>query len=74
MRLHRPLLPETVLPAGLSVVARDDPWITVDLAPHTDPAEMWRTLMFAGWPILEIHRDAGGLEALYLALTEGAAP
>lgn len=73
MRLHRPLAPETLLPAGLSIVARDDPWITVDLAPRTDPAEMWRTLLFAGWPILEIHRDAGGLEALYLALTEGAA-
>ncbi len=27
--------------------------------------------MFAGWPILEVHRDAGGLEALYLGLTEG---
>jgi len=72
MRLRRPLLREIVLPAGLSIVARDDSWITVDLAPRTDPAEMWRTLMFAGWPILEIHRDAGGLEARYLALTESA--
>jgi ABC-type multidrug transport system ATPase subunit len=74
MHLDRPLGPDAVLPDGLSIVAWDDPWITVDLAPGTDPAGMWRALLFAGWPIREIHRDAGGLEALYLALTEGKAP
>ena len=70
LRLRAPLGQEAVLPVGLRIIARDDALLTVDLAPGTDSVEMWRTLMFAGWPILEVHRYAGGLEALYLALTE----
>jgi ABC-2 type transport system ATP-binding protein len=34
------------------------------------PDAAWRELLFRGWPIAEIRREAGGLEDLYLSLTE----
>lgn len=53
-----------------SVVAREGEWWLVDIAAGAKPESVWLELMFRGWPIVEIAREGGGLEALYLALTE----
>ena len=55
---------------NVSVVAHDGEWWIVDLNPATMPDAAWRELLFRGWPIAEIRREAGGLEDLYLSLTE----
>ncbi|MCW5698633.1 MAG: ABC transporter ATP-binding protein [Rhodospirillales bacterium] len=54
----------------VSVVAHEGDWWIVDLDPAATPEAAWRELMFRGWPIAEIARESGGLEDLYLALTE----
>jgi ABC-2 type transport system ATP-binding protein len=54
----------------LSVVCRDGDWWTVDLDAATAAEAAWRELLFRGWPVTEIHRASGGLEELYLRLTE----
>lgn len=53
-----------------TIVAHEGEWWIVDLAPEIAPDEAWRELLFRGWPIAEIRRESGGLEELYLALTE----
>ena len=53
-----------------SIVAREGEWLIVDVDAGRRLDETWRELLFGGWPITEIHREGGGLEALYLALTE----
>jgi ABC-2 type transport system ATP-binding protein len=53
-----------------TVVAREGDWWLVDIAAGAKPESVWLELMFRGWPIAEIAREGGGLEALYLALTE----
>jgi ABC-2 type transport system ATP-binding protein len=57
----------------LSVVAQEGDWWLVDLDPAATPDSAWRELLARGWPIAEIRRDGGGLEDLYLALTERSA-
>ena len=52
------------------VVSHEDDWWLISLDPATPPAAAWRELVLQGWPIAEIRRDGGGLEDLYLALTE----
>jgi ABC-2 type transport system ATP-binding protein len=52
------------------VVAREGEWLIVDLDPSMSPNVVWRELLFSGWPITEIRRAGGGLEDLYLTLTE----
>lgn len=54
----------------LSVVAHEGEWWVVDLDPVVPPDTAWRELFFRGWPIAEIQREGGGLEDLYLTLTE----
>ena len=54
----------------LSVVAHEGEWWIVDLDPAVTPDAAWRDLLFRGWPITEIRREGGGLEDLYLTLTE----
>jgi ABC-2 type transport system ATP-binding protein len=44
--------------------------LIVDLDPSTQPDLAWRELLFRGWPIAEIRREGGGLEDLYLTLTD----
>ncbi len=56
--------------APVSVVAHEGEWCIVDLDPDVTPDTAWRELLFRGWPIAEIRRESGGLEDLYLALTE----
>ena len=54
----------------ITIVARDgDTWV-VDIDRAQSPEAVWRDLIASGWPIVEIHREGGGLEELYLALTE----
>jgi ABC-2 type transport system ATP-binding protein len=62
------------LPAGVSLLNRQDDCCTVALAPEDPPEMVWRELMFLGWPIREIRRldDSStkpSLERLYLELT-----
>ena len=54
----------------VSVVAHEGAWWVVDLDPAIAPEAAWRELLFRGWPIAEIRREGGGLEDLYLGLTE----
>lgn len=54
----------------VSIVAHEGEWWIVDLSPAVMPDATWRELFFRGWPIAEIRRDGGGLEDLYLTLTE----
>ena len=62
--------PHTILfPPGINVVTRIEDWWHIELAPDLVPAEAWLRLMEAGFRILEIHREGGGLEELYLAAT-----
>ena len=52
------------------LVAREGEWRIVDLDPAIAPPRAWRELVLRGWPIAEIRREGGGLEDLYLSLTE----
>jgi ABC-type multidrug transport system ATPase subunit len=52
------------------LVAREGDWRIIDLDPAIAPQTAWRELLLRGWPIAEIRRDAGGLEDVYLSLTE----
>lgn len=54
----------------VSVVAHEGEWWIVDLDPAVTPDAAWRELFFRGWPISEVRREGGGLEDLYLTLTE----
>jgi ABC-2 type transport system ATP-binding protein len=52
------------------LVAREGDWRIIDLDPAIPPQSAWRELLQGGWPIAEIRRDGGGLDDLYLSLTE----
>lgn len=54
----------------VSVVAHKGEWWVVDLDPALAPETAWRELLFCGWPIAEIRREGGGIEDLYLSLTQ----
>jgi ABC-type multidrug transport system ATPase subunit len=56
--------------AHLSIVARQGDWWVVDLDPAVTPDRAWRELLFRGWPVSEIRCESGGLENLYLSVTE----
>jgi ABC-2 type transport system ATP-binding protein len=58
------------LPADVRLLARAGDWWHVEVASHIDPARTWRKLLDAGVRIDEIHREGGGLEDLYMAVTE----
>jgi ABC-2 type transport system ATP-binding protein len=58
------------LPADITLLAREGNWWHVAIAPHIEPASAWRRLLDTGIRIDEIHRQGGGLEAIYLAVTE----
>jgi ABC-2 type transport system ATP-binding protein len=60
-------------PSAFKVIAHQGEWWSVNLDPAISPEAAWREALFSGWPIIEIEREGGGLEDLYLALTEGNA-
>lgn len=66
-------VPKAEAPSGITVVAFDGPWCTIDLSSEIDAQTAWRELLFRGWPITEIRHEGGGIEDLYLSLTEGKA-
>ncbi len=55
---------------NVTILARDGDWWTIDIDPAWNPEAVWHDLFCGGWPIAEIRRESGGLEDLYLALTE----
>jgi ABC-2 type transport system ATP-binding protein len=58
------------LPAEITLLARTGEWWHVELPARVEPARVWRKLLDAGVRVDEIHRAGGGLEELYLAVTE----
>jgi ABC-2 type transport system ATP-binding protein len=68
LRVEPGAVPEH-LPSEVSVLAREGDWWHVEIASQVEPASMWRKLLDAGIRIDEIHREGGGLEALYLEVT-----
>jgi len=58
------------VPSMVTVIEHSGDWCTVDLSPEIDPQTAWRELLFTGWPITEIRHESGGIEDLYLSLTE----
>jgi ABC-2 type transport system ATP-binding protein len=62
--------PDAKLPLHTHLVAREGEWCVIDLDPSVTADAAWRELLFMGWPVTEIRREGGGLEALYLNVTE----
>lgn len=58
------------LPADISLLARTGDWWHVEISSAVEPADAWRKILDAGIRINEIHREGGGLEELYMAVTE----
>ena len=58
------------LPATITLLAHEGDWWHVEIASDIEPASAWRQMLDSGIRIDEIHREGGGLEALYLAVTE----
>ncbi|MHB8167375.1 MAG: ABC transporter ATP-binding protein [Sulfuricella sp.] len=58
------------LPAGITLLARAGDWWHVEIVSAIKPAGAWRKLLDAGIRIDEIHREGGGLEEFYMAVTE----
>jgi ABC-2 type transport system ATP-binding protein len=54
----------------IAVGARDGEFCPVELKPGMAPEQAWRELLQRNWPITEIRQEGGGLEDVYLALTE----
>lgn len=71
IRLSGELPEATGTPRHVTVLAREHGSCLVEIEPGLSPPEAWRELLFAGWPVAEIIREGGGLEALYLDLTSG---
>jgi len=66
-------IPDRKPPEGVRVLAREGEWAMVEVAASTPVPEAWRALLYQGWPVTEIRNEGGGLEELYLGLTEGRA-
>lgn len=63
--------PIDALPPQIRLAAQEGDWCIVDLDPALPPAAAWQALLARNWPVTEIQYAGGGLEALYLGLTEG---
>jgi ABC-2 type transport system ATP-binding protein len=70
LRLSKPAPGEFGTMTGLRIVAQEGESVVIDMDPTLQPEEAWRQLLFQGWPIQEIAQEGGGLEELYLTLTE----
>lgn len=58
------------LPDPVVLLAREGDWLHVRLPAKADPGPLWAEMLAAGWDILEIHNESGGLEDFYLDLTQ----
>ncbi|TAJ28567.1 ABC transporter ATP-binding protein [Bosea sp. (in: a-proteobacteria)] len=54
----------------VTVLAQEGEWTVVAVDPSVPPAAAWSEILAAGWRVTEISRDGGGLEDLYLDLTD----
>jgi ABC-2 type transport system ATP-binding protein len=70
LRLAAPPPADAPPPAGVSVTAHEGEWWMVEVDSAVTPQQAWRELLFLGWPVVEAARTGGGLEDLYLSLTE----
>ena len=66
-------IPDEAPPGGVRILVREGDWAMVEVAAWTPLTQAWRALLYQGWPITEILHEGGGLEDLYLNLTEGRA-
>jgi ABC-2 type transport system ATP-binding protein len=57
---------------GVELIAQQGDWVVVALDPGLRADHAWNSLLMLGWPIVEIRREGGELEELYLEMTEGA--
>jgi len=71
IRLSAEAPPDEPHPHEASILTGNGGWRIVDIAAKAKPEEVWRKFYALGWPLVEIKRENTGLEALYLALTEG---
>ena len=62
--------PAERLPAEITLRARSGDWWHVEITSQIEPATAWRKMMDAGMQIDEIHREGGGLEDFYMAVTD----
>ena len=60
----------THLPADITLLTQSGNWWHVEIAGISKPAEAWQHLLNTGVAINEIHREGGGLEELYLSVTQ----
>lgn len=58
------------LPYGAKLLSQEGDWAHLYLHSSLIASDVWRTLLADGWDIVEIHSESGGLESLYLELTE----
>jgi len=69
-RLRMPEPPAAAAPfPDFKVIAREGEWWHVEIGQTGHPDAVWSALLASGWAIAEIHREGGGLESLYLSLT-----
>lgn len=52
------------------VLAQEGDWTIVAVDPSVPPEAAWSEILAAGWRVTEIAREGGGLEDLYLDLTD----
>ncbi|BBP05984.1 hypothetical protein TPL01_22750 [Sulfuriferula plumbiphila] len=70
LRVASPGTASGALPQGVNLLAQEGGWLHLDIAPGIHPDAAWRALFALGWRIIEIRSEDGGLEALYLGITE----
>jgi len=59
------------LTENVLLISHDDEWYHLHIDTGTPPETVWQQLFDRGWKIAEIHRERGGVEDMYLSLTEG---
>jgi len=70
VRLREPVERQNLPCPAVTILASEGEWCVVQLDPSVTPDEAWRAMLFAGWPIVEVRPEGGGLEELYLSLTQ----
>lgn len=70
LRLAHPPAANLTTPPGVALIPSEGEWWLADVDPLLAPDQAWRGLLEREWPVVEIVRAGGGLEDLYLTLTE----
>ncbi|MBD3847348.1 MULTISPECIES: ABC transporter ATP-binding protein [Bosea] len=74
LRLSGPIPDDDPTSRPARMIGREGEWTVVGVDPARRADEIWRELMFRGWPIVEIVRANQGLQELYAELTEASSP